>query len=167
MAQDGMLRSIVYQFVASPEEPLPPSPVAAAASFGTHDLARFAGYLLGRDLEARVSAGELSETAALLERDRRGAIRAALEAEGDGVGLAAALEGFLGYLARLDAAYVVVDLGDLLLDEEQENRPGTSGDEAWRHRAISSLEELALDGAAGRRVVLAACGRVPMTVAPR
>ena len=167
MTQDGMLRSIVYQFMASPEVPFPRSPVAAVASFGTHDLARFAGYLLGRDLEARVASGEITEEAALVELDRRSTIRAALEAAGDGVGVAAALEGFLGYLARLDAAYVVVDLGDLILDEEQENRPGTSGDDAWRHRVVSSLEELAEDGLARRRIALAACGRVPLAVAPR
>jgi 4-alpha-glucanotransferase len=59
---------------------------------------------------------------------------------------AAALRECLGSLAAGPAPYVMLDLGDLLGDAEQDNRPGT-GPEAgnWRHRMPLSLPEVASD----------------------
>lgn len=45
MAEDGMLRSAVWQFDASPDDPFPAPPVLSLASLGTHDLPTFASFL--------------------------------------------------------------------------------------------------------------------------
>jgi 4-alpha-glucanotransferase len=50
------------------------------------------------------------------------------------------------WLADSPARLALVDLGDLVLDPEQENRPGPlSGRTSWRHRLPLLVEDL--DGA--------------------
>jgi 4-alpha-glucanotransferase len=164
MARDRMLRSWVMQFQTSVEDPLPPPPRHCLASFGTHDTPRFAAYFRG------AQAGEPNRIEDLLsdrpphenERARwRSAVLAAIGRQGSppappsGAGPVsgeadeerAAVAGCLRQLASSGADLVLVDLGDLLGDLEQENRPGTVDDANWRHRFPATLAEIEVDPA--------------------
>ena len=60
MDVDHMLRSWVFQFESTAEEPLPdPRPPRWPRS-GTHDLPRFGAYLWGEDIDERAATGAIS-----------------------------------------------------------------------------------------------------------
>ena len=158
MARDRMLCSHVLQFESSTEDPLPPAPRRALASWGTHDLPPFAAYWRGLDIGDRRRRDVIDAAGAEAERKERARWRAALLARLPGTGLAAlpadgeaaeerrALSGSLRHLAAGEAEIVLVDLEDLWLETEPQNRPGT-GPEAgnFRRRAARTLEEAATD----------------------
>lgn len=165
MGEDGMLRSAVYSFTASPKDLRPKTPRRAVASFGSHDLPRFGGFLRGVDVAEGAADGSLDPaTAAALFAERRG-LRAGLatpprstespeggataterEADDDTEELRRAYRSVLEWLGETRAALALVDLGDLVGDTESENRPGpTSGATSWRHRLPVPLEAITTD----------------------
>jgi 4-alpha-glucanotransferase len=148
MDHDGMLRSWVFQFATRIEDPAPMPPPNAVASWGTHDLPTFAGYWEGRDIEEREEVGDLGRRAAESARKERRLWRRALlqklsVTEADP---RAALLGCLRHLAASPAEMVLVDLEDLWLEREPQNRPGTgAGARNWRRRAALTNRELFAD----------------------
>ena len=158
MARDRMLSSFVVQFETSVEEPLPPAPRRAVASFATHDLPPFAAYWRGLDIGDRRRRDVIDADEATRERRARDRWRsallaslprnglAALPADGDVAEARRALRGCLRHLAGSPAEVVMIDLEDLWLETEPQNRPGT-GPEAgnFRRRTRATLEEAMAD----------------------
>lgn len=114
MRRDGMLRSSVWQFEASGNNPTPAPVPDALATLGTHDLAPFAAVVADRP--------ELAES---LGPDLLQALRRCLVA-----------------LAAGEAAIVLVDLADLWLETTAQNRPGQPSAENFSLRARRTLAEL-------------------------
>jgi 4-alpha-glucanotransferase len=179
MAHDRMLRSWVFQFETSPTDPVPSSPERSLASWGTHDLPHFAAYWRGADIDDRQRSGAVDAATADAERAEREANRVALQAAWHlttgGTERAAPIDetldllrGCLGYLAAGDALLMLVDLEDLWLELEPQNRPGT-GPEApnWRLRAALTLEEARRDdGVAGLLAHVDRARREPALAGP-
>jgi 4-alpha-glucanotransferase len=147
MAEDRMLRSWVLQFESTATEPLPDPHAGMLASWGTHDLPRFAAYLWGDDIDEREANGQLSQEAATVERTGRGHWRHAFlravglpeAAHGDDVTIDA-LRACLAHLATSAADLVLVDLEELWGERQPQNRPGTGTEAAnWRQRANRTL----------------------------
>ena len=156
MAEDRMLRSWVLQFESTAADPLPLSPAAALASWGTHDLPRFASYFCGDDIAENEEAGQLPAPEVAEARAGRARWRRALldatgiteggEGEDEGNVAARALRRCLLHLARSAADLVLVDLEDLWGEREPQNRPGTGVDARnWRRRAALTLAEARRD----------------------
>lgn len=154
MERDGILRTWVFQFESTVEQPLPSPPAQSLASLGTHDLPRFGAYLWGEDIDDRETRGLLSAAEAATERRKREAWRRSLfgalglsDAESDGAALtAAALEGCLLGLAHSEAAIVLVDLQELWDERRQDNVPGTGpGGPNWRRRGARTVDEIETD----------------------
>jgi len=167
MRRDELLRSFVFEFESSDTEPLPGAPRLSIASIATHDLAPFASYWRGLDIEERHKEGVLDEARAAASFDERSRWRGALwkrlcgssdAATGDDGGAGTpgdtqdllddehtlkTLRGSLVHLASSAAALVVVDLEDLWLETEPQNRPGT-GSEAgnFARKASRTLEQM-------------------------
>lgn len=133
MGSDGMLRSSVWQFEATPEHPLPDPPRERVASLGTHDLPRFAAFLDGSDLAERGAADPKA-------RAERRALRRAL-----GESTSQALSACLDALGRSRARLVLVDIADCLGEREPENRPGTTDPANFARRWPKTLDEVRRD----------------------
>jgi 4-alpha-glucanotransferase len=136
-------------------------PARALATFNTHDLPAFSGWMSGQDLVLKrsigVDPGESDE-----DRERsRVALRAALadRALGEDFGAAA------GYLARTPSRLVMVALEDILGVTGQVNIPGTVDQHPnWRRRIPLSLEQLKADERLTRiAAVFAQAGRASST----
>jgi 4-alpha-glucanotransferase len=157
MAHDRMLRSWVFQFETSPSDPAPAAPERSLAAWGTHDLPRFAAYWEGTDIDERQQSGALDVATAVAERAERDANRAALEVAlrlpaAGRAGLAPAVETIdllracLGHMAAGKALLVLVDLEDLWLERQPQNRPGTGPEVPnWRLRSALTLEQARRD----------------------
>lgn len=123
-------------------------PVEALATFSTHDLPTFRGWLLGHDLRVKLEIGvDAGETAEARGRSHE-ALRAILAERapaypGDEFAAVA------NFLATTPSNLVVVSLGDVLDVIDQVNIPGTIDQHPnWRRKLpvdveeIGSLEEL-------------------------
>ncbi|HEY5250273.1 MAG TPA: 4-alpha-glucanotransferase, partial [Acidimicrobiales bacterium] len=148
MAHDRMLRSWVFQFETSPSDPLPTASERSLASWGTHDLPRFAAYWDGEDIDDRERSGTVDRATADAERAKREANRSALQAavhlEGHGLGrdTGELLRSCLRHMAAGPALLMLVDLEDLWREREPQNRPGTGPEMPnWRLRAAKTLEQ--------------------------
>jgi 4-alpha-glucanotransferase len=114
-------------------------PAQALATFNTHDLPTFSGWMSGQDLVLKrsigVDPGESDE-----DRERsRVALRAALADRAQGEDFAA----IAGYLARTPSRLVMVALEDILGVTGQINIPGTVDQHPnWRRRIPLSIEQL-------------------------
>jgi 4-alpha-glucanotransferase len=141
MDLDGMLHTFVYQFEAAPDNPFPQPQRPSMASLGSHDLPRFATFWRGTDIDDRKARGEIGAETARRERAERQALT---RAAGGRRTAAAALRSCLVNLARGPAAYLSIDLGDLIGETVQDNRPGT-GPEAgnWQHRLSQPVDDIA------------------------
>jgi len=140
MRRDGMLRSHVYQFAATPQDPFPAAPPDALASLGTHDLPPFAAWWKGTDIDDRVRRGLIAGDHAAAERSERRALRQAVGklvagarptagARPAASSPARALRACLVHLASGPARLVLVDPADLWGEREPQNRPGTGAEE--------------------------------------
>ncbi|MGO8872908.1 MAG: 4-alpha-glucanotransferase [Acidimicrobiales bacterium] len=125
MRRDGMLRSHVFQFAATPDDPLPVAPSDAVASLGTHDLPTFAAWWVGTDSDDREDEGITQREEAATARRARAALRKAL---GE-TRAADALRACLAHLASGPARLVLVDPADLWGEQRPQNRPGTGASE--------------------------------------
>jgi 4-alpha-glucanotransferase len=143
MDRAGMLHSFVYQFAASPQDPLPQPRSPSLASLGSHDLPRFAAFWRGDDIDDRVSRGVTTESVAKAEQDERQRLVAAVEAPLADRSARGAFTECVGSLAAGPAPYIMVDLADLEGETEPDNRPGT-GPEAdnWRWRLARPLQAI-------------------------
>lgn len=143
MRRDQMLGCHVHQFTASPNDPLPTPPENAVASLGTHDLPTFAAWWDGLDIKERAERGDLGGEQAENALEHRRQIRVATTAHSSGDGRTESmLAVLLLHLARGPAKMVLVDLEDLWLEKEPQNRPGTGQEELnFRRRWAQLLPE--------------------------
>lgn len=160
MARDRMLSSFVLQFESTEQDPLPDPPRRSLSTLGTHDLSPFAAYWRGLDIGDRRRRNLIDAPQAARERQHRARWRARVLAGLGGPGLTAlpddgeaaeerrALVGCLHHLAAGPADVVLVDLEDLWLETEPQNRPGTGPEAAnFRRRARRTLEDVVADTA--------------------
>ncbi|MBD3678451.1 MAG: 4-alpha-glucanotransferase [Rhodobacteraceae bacterium] len=120
----------------------------ALASFGTHDLATWAGWGKGADIAARVELGHIDPERGKVAFQTRQAEAEALQAAIGGDGSAEAMHRFLG---RTAARLVTVQVEDVLDIKDQPNLPGTIDDYPnWRQRLHIGAGEFALDPRLGR-----------------
>ena len=151
MRRHGILRSHVLQFELprSAGKRVADAPRDSVASFGTHDLPTFTAIWNGLDIDDLEGQGHISAKQATKDRRGRGAMRRALLAFLHTEGLlteedddAAVLRACLAFLARGKAELEMVNLEDLWLEQEPQNRPGTGPERPnWRRRARYSMEE--------------------------
>jgi 4-alpha-glucanotransferase len=158
MRRHGVLRSHVVELEAAihPEDPLRPVPRDSVASLNTHDLAPFAAFWEGADIDDRHRQGLIDEGEARRQRrDRRATVRllaARLRVEGrllkGSVTSDRAYAALLEHLAAGPAGMVVVNLEDLWGETEPQNRPGTWQEQpSWRRRAKRTFESFTSDPA--------------------
>jgi 4-alpha-glucanotransferase len=146
MRRDGMLRSHVYEFAASADDPFPDPPADSLASIATHDLPPFASWWAGLDIAERARRGALDVRTAAAERAERSRLRAAVTATmPHPASPSRVLRALLGRLAASPARLVLVDIEDLWLEREPQNRPGTGSQDGnfQRRWARSWPEDLA------------------------
>ena len=149
MKTHGLLRTYVAQREAGGAG-LPEPPAESVAALNTHDMPTWAGFWRGTDVPLREELGLIDHTQAqrILEarREVRGALPASLPgllADPDGEDPRASLEASLERLAASRAAIVMASLGDLLLEADPQNVPGTGPERLnWRRRYPWTLEEI-------------------------
>jgi 4-alpha-glucanotransferase len=113
----------------------------------------FASFWEGLDIEDRVARGLLDEHEADEELRSRGQltkeIAAALRKRGHldaAAGTAEAMAAAHRFLAASRARMMVVNVEDLVLETEPQNRPGTGPEQPnWRRRASFTLEAVRMD----------------------
>ncbi len=155
MARDGMLSSFVMQFASTDVDPFPVPPELSVATLGTHDLPTFQAFWSGYDIEehhrqGRIDSECMDEEQVARARWRHSALERLNLPAGRGAEPAAtapgALRGFLEYLGRSPAKVVLVDLEDLWLEPDQQNRPGTGAEERnFTRRASLTIEDIEAD----------------------
>jgi 4-alpha-glucanotransferase len=149
MKAHGLLRTYVAQREAGTAG-LPEPPAESVAALNTHDMPTWAGFWRGADVPLREELGLIdhAEAERILEARRgvRGALPASLPgllADPDGEDPRASLEASLERLAASRAAIVMASLGDLLLESDPQNVPGTGPERLnWRRRYPWTLDEL-------------------------
>jgi 4-alpha-glucanotransferase len=146
MDRDAMLHSFVYQFAATPQDPLPQPKSPSLASLGSHDLPRFAAFWRGDDIDDRVLHGVTPDSEAQVEHVDRQRLVDAVEAQLTDRTVSGAFRQCVGSLAAGPAPYVMVDLADIEGENEPDNRPGT-GPEAdnWKRRLERPLQTIVDD----------------------
>jgi 4-alpha-glucanotransferase len=150
MKAHGLLRTFVAQREAGTGG-IPEPPAESVAALNTHDMPTWAGFWRGTDVPLREELGliDRAEAQRILETRRgvRGALPASLPglpADPDGEDPRASLEASLERLAAGEAAIVMASLGDLLLESDPQNVPGTGPERLnWRRRYPWTLDELA------------------------
>ncbi len=157
MRRHGFSRSFVVQeeVRSDPRAPLPRPPRDAIASLNTHDMPTFASFWRGKDIQLRVRHGWLDRAEAEHERARRRRLLEVLAgylrthgwlaggADGGRAFERKALRACLALLAAGESRMVTVNLGDLWLETEPQNVPGTTDEHPnWRRRLPYSLQEL-------------------------
>ncbi|NLF31013.1 MAG: 4-alpha-glucanotransferase [Planctomycetes bacterium] len=172
MDRHGLMGMYVLPFEIRPgaDPPVRPPRADHLASLNTHDMPPFAGFWQDADVEARRAAGELADDNVGAEHDRRDSLRRALLEALGGLGLhpaaddlSAVLDACLELLGRSAARVVLVNVEDLWLETQEQNRPGVDDPANWRSRARHRLEEFdALDAVAGRLRRLAAARDAPV-----
>ncbi len=152
LARHGLLgMHVAYGALEDPV--VAPAPLTASAhdvaSFGTHDMPTFAGFVAGRDLDDRIELGFGDPVEAEHDRARRragvAAAAAARHVAPDSPALYDALSVELG---ATEAPWVVLALDDLFDETEPLNVPGTSHERPnWlrrmRHPLASAPPEAA------------------------
>jgi 4-alpha-glucanotransferase len=141
---------VQYQLSPDPGRPLPAVSAGDVASLNTHDMPPFAAFWRGLDIRDRLALDLLDEAAARTEwQARQEAHRALLrflqsggwldEAGEDDV--QAVMMACLRFLGASPAGLVLVNLEDLWLETEPQNRPGVHGERPnWRRKARHSFE---------------------------
>jgi 4-alpha-glucanotransferase len=134
-------------------------PEKAIATFNTHDLPTFAGWMSGHDLEAKRAIGvDPGET----DGDRHGSREALIAAVRAMTGREhVGFEDIVAFLADTPTRLVSIAIEDILELEEQVNVPGTVDQHPnWRRRWPVAIEEVASDQRLCRvAAVLARAGR--------
>ncbi|MBA3362916.1 MAG: 4-alpha-glucanotransferase [Actinobacteria bacterium] len=149
MKARGLLRTYVAQREAGGAG-LPEPPAESVAALNTHDMPTWAGFWRGTDVPLREELGLIDHSQAELileaRRQVRGALPASLPgllADPDGEDPRSSLEASLERLAASRAAIVMASLGDLLLEADPQNVPGTGPERLnWRRRYPWTLDEI-------------------------
>jgi 4-alpha-glucanotransferase len=146
MRAHGLLRTYVAQREADGTRGLPEPPAESVAALNTHDMPTWAGFWRGADVPLREELGLIDHTQAEEMLAARRSLRERLSAtlsDGDDADPRASLEGSLERLAAGRASVVMASLGDLLLEPDPQNVPGTGPERPnWRRRYPWTLEEL-------------------------
>jgi 4-alpha-glucanotransferase len=150
MDRHEMLGMYVVQYELQPgSQGLREPPAKAVASLNTHDMPTFQGFLQTKDVDDLVSLGFFTPEQAREEKERRAAIRQAMEeslppderrrgAKTDNMLLRERLD----HLAASPARMVLVNLEDLWQETEPQNVPGTHTERPnWQRKARFSFEE--------------------------
>jgi 4-alpha-glucanotransferase len=134
------------------DQGLPEPPASSVATLNTHDMPTWAGFWHGDDVPLREELGLIDREQATRIQDGRRSMRLALPGslpesglrpDPEGTDPRASLEAALEWLAAGPAAIVQASLGDLLLEPEPQNVPGTGPERPnWRRRYPWTLEEL-------------------------
>jgi 4-alpha-glucanotransferase len=146
MREDRMLRTWVFEFKSTLEDPLPQPQTDVLASLATHDTPRFSSFLWGTDIDETEKLGHLSAEDADAQRAERALYREALFRAMEIPVLApaeltnAARRGCEAHIAASEARLVLIDLEELWGESEPQNRPGTVHGN-WRQRGALTLEE--------------------------
>jgi len=124
-------------------------PAEAVASFSTHDLPTFRGYMEGRDLATRSALGLYPDegarqrAASSRESERQHLIDALRQVDGGPDLLAAAYR----FLARTPCRLFLAQMEDLAREGDQPNLPGTADEYPnWRRKLSRDLEAIFGDG---------------------
>jgi 4-alpha-glucanotransferase len=151
MRAHGLLRTYVAQREAGTGG-LPEPPPESVAALNTHDMPTWAGFWRGADVPLREELGLIDRAEAerilMARRNVREALPASLPGSGlrtdlDGEDPGASLEASLERLAASRAAIVIASLGDLLLEADPQNVPGTGPERPnWRRRYPWARDEL-------------------------
>jgi 4-alpha-glucanotransferase len=151
MRSHGLLRTFVVQREAS-DQGLPEPPASSVATLNTHDMPTWAGFWHGDDVPLRQDLGLIDHEQAEKIKAGRRSMRLAMPAsiperdlrpDPDGVDPRSSLEAALERLAAGPAAIVMASLGDLLLEVDPQNVPGTGPErENWRRRFPWTLDDL-------------------------
>jgi 4-alpha-glucanotransferase len=138
-----------YELPNTLHRPLRAVPAGEVASINTHDMAPFAAFWRGLDLDDRYKLGLLDE--ASLRREQRNLLakkktlvtllrREGWLDAGEGDDLQAILTACLSYLAASPARAVLVNLEDLWLETRPQNVPGTGEERAnWCRKTRESF----------------------------
>lgn len=155
MSRHNVSRMYVLQFEVYPDRrpPVRRPPRNAVASLNTHDMAMFAAFLEGTDIEERRALGLTGEAEAREEeRTRRAQVAELarfLTEKGFLEGTATPrrmLDASLKFLSSSPAWLVLLNLEDLLGETRPQNLPGTGQERPnWRRRARLPLEEIERD----------------------
>lgn len=135
-------------------------PEQAIASFTTHDLPTFDGWLHGADLRARVASGVFPQSGLTEAYDiRRRDVASLAEALGtldcDHAERDAQFGALCRFLASTPCRMRLLNLEELSAEHDQQNLPGTTGEYPnWRRRFPVSLESLSQDAAIAGRLRL-------------
>jgi 4-alpha-glucanotransferase len=150
MDRREVLGMYVVQYELQPGSQGLREPLAkTVASLNTHDMPTFQAFLQSKDVDDLQSLGFFTPDQAREEKERRTAIRLAMEEslppEERGRGVAtdqALLRARLDHLASSPARMVLVNLEDLWQETEPQNVPGTSTERPnWQRKARFSFEE--------------------------
>ncbi len=149
MRRRGLLRMHVLELELAVDraDPLPREvPADAVASFGSHDMATFAGFLRGRDVDERERMALLAPPEVDAARRQRVALVKRLAARlraRPASDPAALLERVWRWLAASPARLALVALEDLWLETEPHNVPGSGAERGnWTRRDAHSIEEI-------------------------
>jgi len=152
MERHGIDEMYVLQYETAPNKRpvMRPVPRRCVASMNTHDTPQFAAWWTGLDIDDRMELGLLDEEEARLERNRRALLRDRMMAllqergrlERPTRDPQCVLEACLAHLGASRAPIVLVNLEDLWLETEPQNRPGTYREYPnWQRRARYSFEQ--------------------------
>jgi len=122
-------------------------PKQAIASFTTHDLPTFDGWLRGVDLKARSRVGQLGPSALeQAEADRARAVdqlRQAFSLDANEYNSIEFFKGLCRFLAATPSRLRLVNLEEFTAEQEQQNLPGTTSEAPnWQRRVHLPLEQL-------------------------
>lgn len=150
MHTHGIKRTYVVPFETSadPARAIAPPPRESLAALNTHDMAPFAAFWTGADIDERERSGAVGPDQARSERAGRepvlGAMAAFLRERGElgtDPSTADVTAAAYAFLASSEARAVIVNLEDLWGELRPQNTPGTATGN-WRRRAAKTLEEL-------------------------
>ncbi len=156
LARHGVSSMFILPFEIRTERrpPVRPPRRASLAALNTHDMATFAAFWKGADIDQRERLGLIDARARAGEHRQRAEVRQVLRKYLQKAGFlpadvrttADALMACLRWLSASDANIVLINLEDLWLETEPQNMPGTVDENPnWRRKAARRLEEFSND----------------------
>ncbi|MEJ2006744.1 MAG: 4-alpha-glucanotransferase [Acidobacteriota bacterium] len=152
LARHKIQRMYVLQFEATPDgkNTLPDPPEDSLAALNTHDMAPFAAFWDGLDVQDRFDLGLLDKEGAITELNERGKLRSALVrflcSDGRKRGTPSIVYAFrssLRYLGSSRSRMVIVNLEDLWFEKQPQNVPGTCEERPnWRRKSRYGLRQI-------------------------